>query len=304
MSMMAANAKLPEHAGAVAGTPGAGPLGIICGGGSFPLAVAQSAQRSGREIVLFLLRGFADPALENWPHVWIGLGKFGLLRAEMRRHGCRDVVFIGTVLRPRVRDVRFDWAAVRLLPRVLGLFRGGDDHLLSGIGRLFEEEGFHLVGAHEVAPDILVPPGVLGGVEPTADERADIEVGVNALLALGPLDIGQGVVVMNGHVVAVEAAEGTDLMLARCAELRTLGRIRTPPRCGVLVKVPKAGQDRRLDLPSLGPRTVEGAAAAGLAGVAVEANGTIVSDLPELIRAADAAGIFLLGVNPPPRSGP
>jgi len=298
MAQSSRSPELGQPDGIPAAEPGSEPLAIICGGGSFPEAVARQVRLSGREVVLFLLRGFADPALEAWPHVWVGIGRFGQLQAELRRRHCRDVVIIGTVLRPRVRDIRFDWGAIRLLPRVLRLFRGGDDHLLSGLGRLFEEHGFRLLGAHEVAPDILAPRGVLGGVAPTGDEQADIAVGVRALTALGPLDIGQGVVVMNGHVVAVEAAEGTDLMLARCAELRRLGRIKTPARCGVLVKLPKIGQDRRLDLPSLGPRTVEGAHAAGLAGIAVEAGGVIVSDLSALVAAADAAGIFIVGVEP------
>ncbi len=279
--------------------PGAeGPLAIICGGGSFPLAVAQAARRAGREVVLFPVRGFAGAEVEAWPHVWIPIGRFGLLTREMRRRGCRDVVFIGNVLRPRIRDIRFDWTTLTLLPRVFHMMRGGDDHLLSSLGRLFEESGFRLVGAHEVAPEILMPAGQLGAIAVTPEEMDDIRVGREALEITGPLDIGQGLVVMNRHVVAMEAAEGTDLMLARVAELRANGRIRRAARCGVLVKLPKVGQDRRLDMPSLGLRTVEGAARAGLAGIAVEAGGVIVADLAEIVRRADEAGLFLYGLPP------
>lgn len=272
------------------------PLGIVCGGGAFPPVVARAAEAAGRRVVMFPLHGFAGPETEAWPHVWVHLGRFGALMAALRRHGCRDVVFIGTVLRPRIRDLRLDLAGLRRLPRVFAMFRGGDNHLLSGVSRLFEEEGFRLLGAHEVAPGILAPEGVLGGVRPGAAEMSDIEVGRRALEALSPFDIGQGVVVVDGHVVAVEAAEGTDLMLQRCAELRTVGRLKTAHGRGVLVKLPKRGQDRRFDLPSLGPRTVEGVAKAGLAGIAVEAGGAIVTDTAELVRAADAAGVFLLGL--------
>ncbi|HSI39784.1 MAG TPA: UDP-2,3-diacylglucosamine diphosphatase LpxI [Xanthobacteraceae bacterium] len=286
---MPATPTLPE-------APGTGPLGIICGGGAFPLAVAEGARRRGRDVVLFPLRGFADADVSAWPHVWIPFAKVGRLIAELRRHGCRDIVFIGTLLRPRLRELRVDWQTLRALPRVLKLFRGGDDHLLSGLGRLFEEQGFRVLGAHEAAPEILVPPGLLGRHAPGAAQRADADRGAHALRTLGPLDIGQGVVVVNGHIVAVEAAEGTDLMLARVAELRRLGRIAAPPRTGVFVKLAKAGQDRRFDLPSLGPRTVQGVADAGLAGLAVEAGGVIVTDLPALVRAADAAGLFVLGI--------
>ncbi|MBS9476302.1 LpxI family protein [Ancylobacter radicis] len=275
-----------------------GPLAIICGGGAFPLAVAQAARRAGREVVLFPVRGFAGAEVEAWPHVWIAIGRFGRLTSEMRRLGCRDVVFIGNVLRPRLRDIRLDWTTLMLLPRVVSIMRGGDDHLLSGLGRIFEDAGFRLLGAHEVAPEILMPAGQLGAVAATREELEDIEVGRQVLEITGPLDIGQGLVVMNRHVVAMEAAEGTDLMLARVAELRANGRIRRAPRCGVLVKLPKAGQDRRLDMPSLGVRTAEGAARAGLAGIAVEAGGVIVADLAEIVRKADEAGLFIHGLAP------
>lgn len=286
---MSPSQKPPERKVAQTGEP----LAIICGGGAFPLAVAEAARRAGREVVLFPIRGFADAAVEAWPHVWIHIGRFGLLRREMRRHGCRDVVFIGNVLRPRIRDIRFDWTTLTFLPRVFAMLRGGDDHLLSSIGQIFEESGFRLVGAHEIAPEILIPAGRLGSLAPSAEQMDDIAIGRRALAVIGPLDIGQGLVVMNRHVVAMEAAEGTDLMLARVAELRANGRIKAPTPCGVLVKRPKAGQDRRLDLPSLGARTVEGAARAGLAGIAVEAGGVIVADVGALVRAADRAGVFI-----------
>src|SRR5262249_14617368 len=156
-----------------------------------------------------------------------------------------------------------------VLPRVLPLFKGGDNHLLSGLGRLFESEGFRLIGAHEIAPDILMPPGRLAGRDPTEAERADIAHGVELLRGTAPFDIGQAVVVADNHVLAVEGPEGTDQMLIRVAELRRNGRIRTPNGVGVLVKAAKVGQDHRLDLPSIGPRTVESVKRAGLAGIAV-----------------------------------
>ncbi|MCS0503398.1 LpxI family protein [Ancylobacter mangrovi] len=290
---MSPSPKLPEAAGSADG-----PLAIICGGGAFPLAVAEAARRAGREVVLFPVRGFAGPEVEAWPHVWIHIGRFGQLTAEMRRRGCRDVVMIGNVLRPRIRDIRLDWATFWLLPSAFRMLRGGDDHLLTSLGRFFEEAGFRLLGAHEVAPEILLPAGRLGRVAPGAEAMADIVLGCRVLDVTGPLDIGQGLVVMNKHVVAMEAAEGTDLMLARVAELRANGRIKMPAPCGVLVKRPKAGQDRRFDLPSLGVRTVEGVARAGLAGIAVEAGGVIAAEAGALIAAADAAGLFVYGVAP------
>ena len=288
---MSPNSTHPESA---RGTP----LAIVCGGGAFPIAVAEAARRAGREVVLFPVRGFAGPEVEAWPHVWIHIGRFGTFTAEMRRRGISEVVLIGNVLRPRIRDIRLDWATLRLMPQAIRMLRGGDDHLLSRLARVFEGAGFHLLGAHEVAPEILLPAGQLGQVAPSVAELSDISIGCDVLALTGPLDIGQALVVMDRHVVAMEAAEGTDLMLGRVAELRAIGRIRTPARCGVLIKRPKVGQDRRIDLPSLGVRTVEEAARAGLAGIAIEAGGVIVAEPESLIRAADAAGLFLYGIDP------
>jgi DUF1009 family protein len=280
---------------------GRGPLAVICGGGTLPLAVANMVAGRGRRVVLFPLRGWADPAaIARYPHHWIGLAQIARLQRLARQEGCRELVFIGAVLRPSPRHLRPDLGTLWLLPRIVRLFWGGDNHLLAGIGRLFEEAGFRLLGAHEVAPEILVPAGILGRHRPTERDLADIARGLSLITAIGPFDIGQAVVVADNRVLAVEAAEGTDHMLARVGELRRAGRLGVAEKVGVLVKAPKPGQDRRLDLPSIGARTVEGAVAAGLAGIAVEAAGTIAADLQALIRAADAAGLFIFGA---PASG-
>jgi DUF1009 family protein len=174
-------------------------------------------------------------------------------------------------------------------------YYGGDDHLLSGVARIFEDHGFRLLGAHEVAPDILVGEGPLGAHKPGDTDAADIARGLALLHAIGPYDVGQAAVISNNHVLALEASEGTDGMLARVAELRRAGRVRAR-KGGVLVKAPKPGQDRRFDLPSIGPRTVENADAAGLSGIAVIAGGTIVAEPQALIAAADKAGLFVIGI--------
>jgi DUF1009 family protein len=259
--------------------------------------VAEAAQKAGWSLVVFAIRGFAAPALEHFPHEWVTLGGLGQFIVRARARRCTDLVFVGTVARPRARDIRLDWKTVRLVPQVIRSFRGGDNHLLSSMARVFEGEGFRVLGAHEVAPEILVPPGALASRRPGTQDEADIARGIEVIRAIGPLDVGQAVVVAGGHVLAVEAAEGTDLMLARCRELRALKRIATPPGTGVLVKTTKRSQDRRLDLPSIGVRTIENAAAAGLAGIAVEAGGTVVPDLQAVIESADAARMFVVGVN-------
>ncbi len=278
------------------------PLAIICGGGSLPFAVADAVARRGRRAVLFPIRGFGDPAaVERYPHHWIALGQFGRMCRLASAERCRDVVFIGNLIRPSLREIRLDWQTIRLMPRVARLYRGGDDRLLSGIGRIFEEHGFRLLGAHEVAPEILVREGVMGKRRPSERDEADIATGLAVLAAMGPFDIGQAAVVASGHVIAVEAAEGTDAMLARVAELRRLGRIRYPVGVGVLVKAPKPSQDRRLDLPSIGPQTVAGVIRAGLAGLAVVAGGTIMAQPDAVVATADRGKIFVIGLPDPQR---
>jgi DUF1009 family protein len=293
MSVKAKRASRGKRAQASAAQP---PIGIICGGGSIPLAVASAVQARGRRVMLFPLHGYADAGAEKFPHRWVHLGAVGKLLAALREAGCREVVLIGSLVRPRPWHVRFDLTTLMLVPRLLPMFRGGDDRLLKGVAELFEERGFRIVGAHEVAPEILMPAGIAGAHRPRADEREDIRFGFELLRAIGPYDVGQAAAVANLHVLAVEAAEGTAGLLARVAEMRRNGRLKLPARAGVLVKAPKPGQDRRFDLPAIGPDTVAQAKAAGLAGIAVEAGSTVVADPGGLARAADKAGLFVVGV--------
>jgi DUF1009 family protein len=179
---------------------------------------------------------------------------------------------------------------------LLAAFRGGDDHLLSGIGRILEQDGFRMVGIKDVAPDLLMPEGCLTLKSPDENAAADIAKGRDVLRALSAFDIGQATVVIDGHVIGVEDIEGTDGLLARVARLRAEGRIRARTARGVLVKAPKSGQDLRFDLPTMGPRTIEGAAAAQLAGIAIVAGNTIVVEPQAMIEAADAAGLFVTGL--------
>jgi len=277
--------------------PGRDPLAIICGGGSFPGAVADAVIRRGRRPVMLAIKGWADPkVVERHPHHWVALGQVGRLIRLANAEHCREAVFIGTVLRPPLSQIRLDWMTLRSLPRIARFFRGGDDRLLSGVARVMEEGGLRIVGLDEVAPEIFVPAGVLGGYQPSARDRADIAQALKVIAALGPFDVGQAAIVADNHVLAVEAAEGTDHMLARVAELRRLRRVATPLGVGVLVKAPKPGQDRRFDLPAIGLRTVENVARAGLAGLAVAAGSAIIAEASAVVAAADRAKIFLAGV--------
>ncbi|SHH32816.1 hypothetical protein SAMN05444169_6909 [Bradyrhizobium erythrophlei] len=273
------------------------PIGLIAAGGVMPFAVADSLRARGIQPVLFALKGACDPvAVERFRHHWISVGQVGRAMKLFRAENCRDLVFIGTLVRPALSEIRLDWVTLRVLGRVWAAFRGGDDHLLSGIGRILEQDGFRMVGIRDVAPDLLVPEGCLTRTMPGENAAADIVRGREVLRALSPFDIGQAAVVIDGHVVGVEDIEGTDGLLARVARLRKEGRIRAKASRGVLVKAPKSGQDLRFDLPTVGPRTVEGAAAAELAGIAVVAGNTIVVEPQAMIEKADAAGLFVTGL--------
>jgi len=273
------------------------PIGLIAAGGVMPFAVADSLIARGGNPVLFALKGACDPvAVERFRHHWISVGQLGRAIKLFRAENCRDLVFIGTLVRPALSEVRLDWGTLRVIGLVWAAFRGGDDHLLSGIGRIFEQDGFRMVGIKDVAPDLLMPEGCLTRVMPDDNAAADIARGRDVLRALSPFDIGQAAVVIDGHVVGVEDIEGTDGLLARVARLRREGRIRARAARGVLVKAPKSAQDLRFDLPTIGPRTVEGAAAAGLAGIAIVAGNTIVVEPQTMIGAADAAGLFVTGL--------
>jgi hypothetical protein len=273
------------------------PVGLIAAGGVMPFAVADSLIARGIHPVLFALKGACDPhAVARFRHHWISVGQIGRAMKLFRAENCHDLVFIGTLVRPALSEIRLDWVTLRIIGRVWAAFRGGDDHLLSGIGRIFEQDGFRMVGIKDVAPDLLMPEGCLTRKTPDEDAASDIAKGREVLRALSPFDIGQAAVVIDGHVVGVEDIEGTDGLLARVARLRKEGRIRAKAKRGVLVKAPKSGQDLRFDLPTIGPRTIEGADAAGLAGIAIVAGNTIVVEPQAMIAAADAAGLFVTGL--------
>jgi UDP-2,3-diacylglucosamine hydrolase len=268
-------------------------LGIIAGGGVLPGQVAAAARAAGRPVFLVGLEGFADPAvLGPWPHEMIRIGAAGRLIAALRAHECHDLVLIGPVRRPSLLDLRPDTEGARILARIGRAAFAGDDGLLAAVVKVLGEEGFHVLSAHDVLNEATAPLGLLTRAAPDALALADVRRGIATARALGAVDVGQACVVQQGIVLALEAAEGTDAMLARCADLARQGP------GGILVKLVKPGQDRRADLPTIGPATVAGALGAHLRGVAFEADGTILAEREATIAAADAAGLFLLGLGP------
>ncbi len=271
------------------------PLALVCGSGSLPLEAAREIRARGREIFLVGLIGSAGRQIEAYPHLWVRLGEVGKLLAALRARGVSEILFLGAVTRPDLGDLMPDWGAIVRAGEIAKLIRGGDDALLRGVAQLFESEGFRIVGPRDVAPGLFAPKGEIVGPFPDEEARADIAFGARLLEAMSPYDIGQGAVISAERALAVEAAEGTDNMLARVAELRAGGRLRLKGRAGVFVKAAKRGQDVRLDLPAVGPATIAAAKKAQLVGLAIAADEVLIADRPAFLKAAEQAGLFVYG---------
>jgi hypothetical protein len=278
---------------------GGGILGIIAGGGDLPRAVAESAQAAGRPLFVLALRGSADDWVSRYAHQWVNLGETGKALRALRDAGCEDVLLVGRVERPKFSEIKLDAKSILLAPRVMAAALKGDDALLRSLVDIFEREGFRAIGVAEAAPSLVAGLGAIGKVKPAREHEADIAIGLRVVSALGLLDVGQAAIVCQGLTLAVEAAEGTDAMIARTALLPEHVRgTRENPR-GVLVKAAKPIQDRKTDLPVIGVTTVANAVNAGLAGIAVEAGGSLIVDREAVRAAADAARFFVVGVRLP-----
>ncbi len=265
-------------------------LGILAGGGILPARLIEHCNAIGRPHYVVALDGHCDAAtVQNVPHDWFRIGAAGAILAALHREGAADLVMVGRIHRPRIRDLRLDAKGWLILARIWRRFFAGDDGLLRAVASVLEDEGFHVRGIHEVMDSVLASVGALGRVQPDADAQRDIAEGVRTARDLGRRDVGQAVIVQGGRLIAQESAKGTDELLKRSAGLLSgVG--------GVLVKMRKPQQDRRIDLPAIGPDTVRRAAEIGLRGIAIEAGHALVLDLPEVVRLADDAGLFLFGI--------
>jgi hypothetical protein len=272
-------------------------IGIIAGGGNLPLHLIHACQNDGAEFYVIRLKGYADEQLEAYPGEECGIAEIGKLIRVLKAHNCDAIVMAGVVKRPNFAQLKPDWRGAALLPKAVSAARKGDGAILDVMVETFEAEGFLVVGAEEVAQSIFAKAGALGSVSPTEEDFTDIKKAASIVNALGPFDIGQAVVVRNGLVLAVEAAEGTDLMLQRCADLPEEIKGFEPgeeaSKRGVVLKRPKPGQELRVDLPTIGIETLRRAAAAGLQGIAVEAENSLVLDRDSLITEANQSGMFI-----------
>ena len=285
-----------EKAGQSSAASSQGAVAIVCGSGGFPTSVATEATARGQNILLVGLKGIAGPEIEAFPHEWVHLGEMGGLFKLLETRNIKRIAFVGALKRPDLSDLRLDWGAVKRLPDIARAFKGGDDHILKGILRLFEAEGLEVMGVDALAPALLVDSGLLVGTAPDAQALGDIHFGFSVLNAMAPFDTGQAAVIANNRVIAIEAAEGTDAMLERVAALRASGRWKVKGRAGVLVKIPKKGQDLRVDLPAIGPMTLQGCVKAGLVGVGVAAGRVLVLDREQTLGFARQNSIFIQGI--------
>lgn len=268
-------------------------LGIVAGGSDLPDRFIELCRSIGRDPFVLALEGHAArEAFTRPPDAWIGLGQIGKGLDVLRRAGVGEIVFVGGIGRPSLGDLSLDGWTARFVARA-GRSLLGDDSALSAILKAIEAEGFRVVAAEEVVAHLIAREGAYGRDAPDAEANADITRGMEVVCAVGALDVGQAVVVQRGRVLGIEAAEGTDALVERCAALQL------PGPGGVLVKAAKPGQDRRIDLPTIGERTVAVASAGGLRGIAVEAGGALVVDADVVARAADEAGMFVVGVRVP-----
>jgi UDP-2,3-diacylglucosamine hydrolase len=273
-------------------------LGLIAGGGALPIAVAQACANIGRPLFVIRLKGMADDSLTAFDGVELPIEQFGKGVDALRKAQCVAVCMTGVVKRPDFASLRPDLKGLAIMPGVVAAARNGDDALMRHFVEQFEKEGFRVEGATDVTGALLLREGALGKIKPTADQLADVAKAMQVVHAIGALDVGQGAVVCDGLVLAVEAQEGTDAMLARVAGLpEPLRGTPAKPR-GALAKIPKTTQERRMDLPTIGVQTIESCAAAGLSGVAGEAGAMVVLDRDRVIAKANELGLFVWGAAP------
>ncbi|TWG99100.1 hypothetical protein L598_001600000640 [Mesorhizobium sp. J18] len=273
-------------------------IAVVAGSGNLPVQVVDELVRKGHRPLVIAIKGEAEwqDRPDAFDLVTLPPEEFGRLLPKLKREGITHLVLAGGVSRrPRIRKIKLGLGLIGIIPKLIAAYRRGDDGLLRTIIGYIEKNGIKVVGAHEIAPDLLAPEGVLTRARPMAGDRKDILAGLAAARAIGALDIGQGAVAIGGRAIALEGIEGTDGLLARTREMRNHGRL-AGKRRGVLVKCAKPGQELRADLPAIGPDTIEGAHAAGLAGVAVEADHTFILDFTATVERANALGLFVVGL--------
>lgn len=287
-----------DHKVTEASSASAAKTAIIAGGGRIPSLLAAHLTEQGNEPFIAMIDGEACDSLTSYEHTRINTAAIGKLVSTLEREKIEQVVIVGSVAgRPNWRDFRPDLATLKIIKKIISGLRGGDDGLLRGVISVIEDAGVKVVGVHDLMPELTVPKGIIAGRKPSAAIMNSVHLGATAAQALGELDAGQACVVIGKRIVAMEGAEGTDEMLERIADLRKRGKLPTK-KGGVLVKLCKPQQDKRVDLPTIGINTIQNAAKAKLAGIAVHAGNALIVDIQAAIDAAQSNDVFVVGIEP------
>lgn len=273
-------------------------LAIVIGKGLLPKEIVNSLHNQDHTPLLIGIEGETEPWLSEHKHKIFSWEQYGKFSKYLKQHNINQVMFAGSMTRPKLQPFKMDIGGLMVLPQVMAFMLGGDNSLLSGLIKLFDKQNIEVIGAHEAAPDLLSTEGLITGKKPSSQAMKNIRVGYNACKVIGELDIGQAGVVVGGRVIALEGIEGTDGMLSRVADMRASGRLYETGSHGVLVKTMKPGQDMRADLPTIGPDTFEMLKKAGLKGVAIEAGHSLILAKQETFIAAKNADTFIYGISP------
>jgi DUF1009 family protein len=265
-------------------------LGMIAGSGMMPVEIIRHCNATGRELFVVGIEPFAqEEQLKEAPHTFAKIGEAGKILKAFKEHHVYEIVLAGGIKRPSFKEMIPDWEGMKIVAK-LAVKKMSDDKLFRVVMDEIEARGFKVVGIEEVVPEMMFSEGIYGKIKPSGEDMDDIRRGITVAKALGAVDVGQAVVVQEGMVLAVEAIEGTDMMLSRAATVKKEGK------APVMVKVLKPGQDLRTDLPAMGLQTIEQLKKYGIGGMAVEAGGILLIEREAVIRMADKEGIFIIGV--------
>lgn len=265
-------------------------IGLIAGGGMLPRCVIDDCLSRGIDVFVVAIEGQTPSELvQGMPHVYTHFGAVGHIFQTLKDQGINDLVLAGSMKRPNFFELRPDLKALKIIGRI-GFRALGDDGLLKALRSELEDEGFTLHGVQKFSSQLIAKEGVFGSVCPLYEDKETIRLGLKVSQVIGSLDIGQSVIVQHGQVIGVEAVEGTDALIERCSTLMKTGR------GGILVKTSKPQQDKELDLPTIGVRTIEKAHACGLRGIVIEAGHSIILDINSVVKLADRYNIFIQGI--------
>ena len=268
-------------------------IAVIAGAGELPRLVIDTLKQGKSEFIVLALQGHADQLATKEQNCYdVHIGKVGTILKLLKQHKVKQIVFAGSVKRPSLLSLKLDATALLMLAK-MGISRlsGGDDTILSTIIALSTKEGFEVCSPESIVPSMLVQPGKLGKIAPSASDNKDIAIGKKVLNKLGDMDVGQSAVVEDGCVLGIEAAEGTDQLILRCGKLK-----REKTRLGIVIKMKKSTQERRIDLPAIGTTTIQNLHDAGFKGIALEANSSLIINKKAVISLADKLGVFVVGV--------